>query len=230
MAGSLQTQIAERLTQIRQTLPESVKLIAVTKQVSVEVLRAAYAAGVRDFGESRIQETADKQAQLADLPDITWHLIGHLQSNKVAKALELFQWIHSVDSLKLAQRLNQLAADLPQKPTLCLQVKVLPDPTKYGWTILELLDDLPVLDQCTHLNTVGLMAIPPYGLEPSETLAVFTRTRDLAEQIRQDKAKIKHLKMQELSMGMSDDYLLAVEAGATMIRLGRTLFGDRPES
>ena len=229
MSSSLQTQIAERLTQIRQTLPPAVKLIAVTKQVSVEALRAAYAAGVRDFGESRIQETADKQAQLADLPDITWHLIGHLQSNKAAKALELFQWIHSVDSLKLAQRLNQIAADLPQKPTLCLQVKVLPDPTKYGWTIPELLDDLPTLDQCTDLNTVGLMAIPPYGLEPSETLAVFTRTRDLAEQIRQDGTKIKHLKMQELSMGMSDDYLLVVEAGATMIRLGRTLFGDRPE-
>lgn len=230
MASSLQTQIAERLTQIRQTLPPSVKLIAVTKQVSVEALRAAYAAGVRDFGESRIQETADKQAQLADLPNITWHLIGHLQSNKAAKALELFQWIHSVDSLKLAQRLNQIAADLPQKPTLCLQVKVLPDPTKYGWTIPELLNDLSALDQCTHLNTVGLMAIPPYGLEPSETLAVFTRTRDLAKQIRQDEVTIKHLKMQELSMGMSDDYLLAVEAGATMIRLGRTLFGDRPQS
>jgi PLP dependent protein len=229
MAGSVQAQIAERLTQIRQTLPEAVKLIAVTKQVSVEVLRAAYGAGVRDFGESRIQETADKQAQLADLPNITWHLIGHLQSNKAAKALELFQWIHSVDSLKLAQRLNQIAADLPQKPTLCLQVKVLPDPTKYGWTIPELLSDLPALDQCTQLNTVGLMAIPPYGLEPSETLAVFTRTRDLAEQIRQDAAKIKHLKMQELSMGMSDDYPIAVKAGATMIRLGRTLFGDRPQ-
>ena len=229
MAGSLQTQIAERLTQIRQTLPESVKLIAVTKQVSVEVLRAAYAAGVRDFGESRIQETADKQAQLADLPNITWHLIGHLQSNKAAKALELFQWIHSVDSLKLAQRLNQIAADLAQKPIVCLQVKILPDPTKYGWTIPELLDDLQALDQCIHLNTVGLMAIPPYGLEPAETLAVFTRTRDLAEQIQRDGAKINYLKMQELSMGMSDDYLLAVEAGATMIRLGRTLFGDRPQ-
>lgn len=230
MSGSLQTKIAERLTQIRQTIPESVKLIAVTKQVSVEVLRAAYAAGVRDFGESRIQETADKQAQLADLPNITWHLIGHLQSNKAAKALELFQWIHSIDSLKLAQRLNQIAADLPQKPTLCLQVKVLPDPTKYGWLIPELLNDLSALDQCTDLNTVGLMAIPPYGLEPSETLTVFTRTRNLAEQIRQDRTEIKHLKMQELSMGMSDDYQLAVEAGATMIRLGRTLFGDRPAS
>jgi PLP dependent protein len=225
MTGSLQSQIAERLAQIRQTLPESVKLIAVTKQVSVEALRAAYAAGIRDFGESRIQETVDKQAQLADLPDITWHLIGHLQSNKAAKALELFQWIHSVDSLKLAQRLDQLATELPQKPSVCLQVKILPDPTKYGWTVSELLHDLPAIAQCTHLNTMGLMAIPPYGLAASETLAVFTRTRDLAAEIRQ---KAKALNMQELSMGMSDDYPLAVEAGTTMIRLGRTLFGDRP--
>jgi PLP dependent protein len=228
MTNPLQTQLAERLSQIRQTLPPTVKLIAVTKQVSVEALRAAYAAGIRDFGESRIQETIDKQAQLADLPDITWHLIGHLQSNKAAKALELFQWIHSVDSLKLAQRLNQLAADLPQPPTVCLQVKILPDPSKFGWTIPELLTDLPTLDQCLHLNTIGLMAIPPYGLEPAETRSVFTRTRDLAQQIRNSGAQIKHLKMQELSMGMSDDYPLAVESGATMIRLGRTLFGDRP--
>jgi PLP dependent protein len=225
MTGSLQVQIADRLAQIRQTLPESVKLIAVTKQVSVEALRAAYAAGIRDFGESRIQETVDKQAQLADLPDITWHLIGHLQSNKAAKALELFQWIHSVDSLKLAQRLDQLAAELPQKPNVCLQVKVLPDPTKYGWTISELLDDLSAIAQFTHLNTVGLMAIPPYGLATSETLAVFTRTRDLAAEIRQQG---EWLNLQELSMGMSDDYSLAVEAGTTMIRLGRTLFGSRP--
>jgi PLP dependent protein len=227
MTSLLQAQIAERLTGIRQTLPASVKLIAITKQVSVEAIRAAYAVGLRDFGESRIQETIDKQAQLNDLPHITWHLIGHLQSNKAAKALELFQWIHSVDSLKLAQRLNAIAANLPQPPKVCLQVKILPDPSKYGWMVPELLHDLPEIDRCLHLNTVGLMAIPPFGLPPTETRSVFTRTRDLAEQIQQNQA-IKHLKMQELSMGMSDDYLLAVESGATMIRLGRTLFGDRP--
>jgi PLP dependent protein len=227
MTDSLQIQIVDRLAQIRQTLPASVKLIAVTKQVAVESLRAAYAAGVRDFGESRIQETMDKQAQLADLPDITWHLIGHLQSNKAAKALELFQWIHSVDSLKLAQRLDLLAADLLQKPNICLQVKVLPDPTKYGWTIPELFQDLSALAQCRYLNIVGLMAIPPYGLAESETLAVFDRTRDLAEDIRQQQPS---LRLQELSMGMSDDYLLAMKAGTTMIRLGRTLFGDREAS
>ncbi len=94
--------IAERVTQIRQNLPDTVKLIAVSKQVPVEAMRLAYAAGIRDFGESRVQEAHSKQLQLVDLTDITWHFIGRLQSNKAKKAIELFQWIHSVDSLKLA--------------------------------------------------------------------------------------------------------------------------------
>ena len=217
--------IAERLATIRQTIPDSVRLIAVTKQVSVEVMRAAYAAGLRDFGESRIQEATQKQEQLKDLPHITWHLIGHLQTNKAAKALEQFQWIHSLDSLKLAHRLDQLASDLTQKPNLCLQVKILPDPNKYGWTVPELMHDLPQLDQYPHLNIVGLMAIPPYGLDPDQILSVFHQTRELAEKIRQQ--NWANIQMQELSIGMSGDYPLAIQAGGTMVRLGRILFGDR---
>lgn len=217
--------IAERLHQVRQTVPATVKLIAVTKQVPVESMRAAYAAGVRDFGESRIQETIAKQAQLQDLTDITWHLIGHLQTNKASKALELFQWIHSVDSLKLAKRLDQLAAAQAVIPKVCLQVKILPDPNKYGWSVDELLADLAELNECRHLQIMGLMSIPPYGLEPALTRSVFQRTYELAKQIQQQ--NWSHLHMQQLSMGMSDDYLLAIESGATMIRLGRTLFGER---
>jgi PLP dependent protein len=230
MMSSQLSQIADRLGQIRQALPPTVRLIAVTKQVPAEVMRIAYEAGIRDFGENRLQEAEGKQEELQDLTDVTWHLIGHLQSNKAAKALEHFSWIHSVDSLKLAQRLNQIGDSLPNqsggyKPKVCLQVKLLPDPNKFGWSASDLLSELPLLDQCTHLDIVGLMSIPPYGLEPSETLSVFTQTRDLAEKIRQQNCC--HIQMQELSMGMSDDYLLAVQAGATMIRLGRTLFGDR---
>lgn len=217
--------IAERLTTIRQSIPDSVRLIAVTKQVSVEVMRAAYAAGLRDFGESRIQEATQKQEQLKDLPHITWHLIGHLQTNKAAKALEQFPWIHSLDSLKLAHRLDQLASDLPQKPNLCLQVKILPDPNKYGWTVPELMRDLPQLDQYSHLNIVGLMSIPPYGLDPDQILSVFHQTRELAERIRQQ--NWVNIQMQELSIGMSGDYPLAIQTGSTMVRLGRILFGDR---
>lgn len=219
------SRIAERLNQIRQSIPSSVQLIAVTKQVSVELMRAAYEAGVRDFGESRIQEAADKQQQLQDLTDVTWHLIGHLQGNKAHKALEQFQWIHSVDSLKLAQRLDQLAASCAKKPKICLQVKILTDPNKYGWSISELMNDLPALNECKHLNIVGLMVIPPYGLSSSETLSVFTRTRELAEQIRQQ--HWSNICMDHLSMGMSNDYLLAIEAGSTMVRLGQTIFGER---
>jgi PLP dependent protein len=216
-------QLAKRLEQIRSTLPETVKLIAVTKQVPVEAIRAAYQLGIRDFGESRIQEAAAKQEQLQNLQDITWHLIGHLQTNKAAKGLEQFHWIHSLDSLKLAQRLNQLAAERPTKPKLCLQVKIVPDPNKYGWTVPELLDALPELSQCQHLDIVGLMTIPPYGLPEAETLAIFQQARKLAHQIRQQSS----LQIQELSMGMSGDYMLAVQAGATMVRLGSTLFGQR---
>lgn len=215
--------IAERIASIRQHLPASVRLIAVTKQVSVAAMREAYAAGVRDFGESRVQEAASKQIQLQDLPDITWHFIGQLQSNKAKKALEQFQWIHSLDSLKLAQRLDQLAQPLSCKPFVCLQVKLLRDPNKSGWTVPELLADLPQLNECSNLQIRGLMTIPPLDLNESEILGVFDSTRELADKIQQQ--NWSHIQMQQLSMGMSNDYQLAVRAGATIVRLGTILFG-----
>ena len=221
MTGS----IAERIATIRQQLPTDVRLIAVTKQVPVDAMREAYLAGVRDFGESRIQEAEAKRAQLSDLPDLNWHLIGHLQSNKVKKALEQFQWIHSCDNLKLAQRLNRLATELSWKPKVCLQVKIVADPDKYGWSIPELLADLAELDQCEALQIRGLMTILPFGLSPEESLKVFERTRELALKIGQQ--TWSNIQMQELSMGMSDDYPLAVQAGATMVRVGRIIFGER---
>ncbi|MEB3828513.1 YggS family pyridoxal phosphate-dependent enzyme [Phormidium sp. CCY1219] len=217
--------IAERIAKIRASLPESVRLVAVSKQVSADAIREAYAAGIRDFGENRIQEAEGKQDQLADLSDINWHLIGHLQSNKAKRAVERFSWIHSVDSLKIAQRLDRLAAPLSVKPQVCLQVKIFKDPNKYGWQIPKLLADLPALNQCENLQIKGLMAIPPSGLAESETFALFDRARELAEDIEQQ--HWSHISMQELSMGMSGDYHLAVKAGATMVRLGTILFGKR---
>lgn len=217
--------ITERIAAVRQHLPASVKLIAITKQVSVDAMREAYAAGIRDFGESRVQEAEVKQSQLQDLPDITWHLIGHLQTNKVKKALELFEWIHSIDSLKLAEQCDRLAAQMSLSPQVCLQVKLLPDPNKYGFSVPDLLADLPALDRCQHLKIQGLMTIPPLDLDNAEILTLFRRTRELAKEIEQQ--NWSHIQMQHLSMGMSDDYPLAVQAGATMIRLGRTLFGNR---
>jgi PLP dependent protein len=221
----MNSSISEHILSIRSSLPTSVKLIAVSKQVSAQSIRSAYNAGIRDFGESRIQEAASKQAELQDLPDISWHFIGHLQSNKAKKAIEHFPWIHSVDNLKLAQRLDQLAQQLGVSPQVCLQVKILPDPNKSGWSVPELLADLPTLNQYKNLQIQGLMTIPPSGLKDSEILSVFNRNRELAKEIQEQ--NWSHIKMQHLSMGMSGDYELAVQAGATMVRLGTILFGDR---
>jgi PLP dependent protein len=217
--------IAHNIETIRRELPDRVRLMAVSKQVSVELMREAYAVGIRDFGESKIQEAQSKQAALADLPDICWHLIGHLQSNKVRKALEIFDWIHSVDSLKLVQQIDRVAAELAVNPNICLQVKILPDPDKYGWTISELLTDLPQISSCQHLQVKGLMAIPPLGLTIAQTQSLFDRARDLSHQIS-TQPEFK-LQLSELSIGMSGDYRLAVAAGATIVRLGSIIFGDR---
>jgi PLP dependent protein len=214
--------VIAHISQFRQTIPDSVRLVAVTKTVTADVMRAAYAAGVRDFGENRVQSAADKQPQLQDLPDITWHFIGHLQSNKVQKALELFHWIHSIDSLKLAQRVDRLAGEMGCQPQVCLQVKLLPDVNKSGWSRPELSADLFQLSQCQHLMIRGLMAIPPLGLTNAEISGLFHQTAELAQQIRHQ--HLPRIPMDQLSIGMSEDYLLAIAAGATMIRPGRILF------
>jgi PLP dependent protein len=171
--------IASNIKNIRQNLPASVRLVAVSKQASIAQMREAYAVGIRDFGESRIQDTQTKQQELADLPGICWHLIGHLQGNKVRKALELFDWIHSVDSLRLLQQIDRVATELNISPNICLQVKILADPDKYGWTIPELFTDLPAINQCQQLKIIGLMAIPPLGLTSTQTIQLFEQARDL---------------------------------------------------
>ena len=217
--------IADNIETIRRDLPNSVRLMAVSKQVSVALMREAYAVGVRDFGESRIQEAQVKQQELADLPDLCWHLIGHLQGNKVRKAVQIFDWIHSVDSLKLLQQLDRVSGELAKSPNICLQVKILPDPDKYGWTIPELVADLPQICECQQLKISGLMVIPPLGLTIAQTQAFFESARDLTHQLTQLSGS--QLQLSELSMGMSGDYLSAIAAGATIIRLGSILFGDR---
>jgi PLP dependent protein len=217
--------IAQNIETIRRDLPPSVRLMAVSKQVSADFIREAYAVGIRDFGESRIQEAQTKQEALADLPDLCWHLIGHLQGNKVRKAVQIFDWIHSVDSLKLVQQIDRVAAELQKSPNICLQVKILPDPDKYGWTIPDLLADLPQISDCQHLQIRGLMAIPPLGLTTIEIQQFFDRARDLRQQINHQPGL--NLQLSELSMGMSGDYLYAIAAGSTIIRLGSILFGDR---
>jgi PLP dependent protein len=214
--------VTQRIAEITQELPNTVRLIAVTKGVSVELMRSAYQVGVRDFGESRVPEAIDKQAALADLPDICWHMIGHLQTNKARKALQIFDWIHAVDSLKLLQQLERIAKELQVRPAICLQVKIWPDPQKYGWSVEELLVDLMAIDQCQQLQIQGLMAIAPLGLTPEESKDFFTELRKLRDRISQ--SDWQHVALKELSMGMSNDYPSAVESGATIIRVGSKIF------
>jgi len=220
--------IAERIVAMRQSLPSSVRLVAVSKMQPAEAIRDAYAAGIRDFGESRIQEAIEKQKQLSDLQDITWHFIGHLQTNKVKLVLEHVQWIHSVDRLKLLKEIDRLVKRGSPSPKLCLQVKLREDPNKFGWSVPELLGDLPEIATFDRLDVRGLMTIPPLELTDSETRAVFDELRQLADRIRREYGS--RVEMEQLSMGMSEDYEIASACGATMVRLGRVLFGERPRS
>jgi PLP dependent protein len=221
--------LRDRLATIRSTLPATVRLIAVSKTRPIEDIRVAYAAGVRDFGENRVQEAIEKQAQLLDLPDITWHLIGPLQGNKARKALDHFDWIQSVDTPKLIERLQQVSEDLDRTVFCLLQVKLRPDANKIGWDPAELIAYLPRIAQLEKIHIRGLMAIAPQGIGEDETRAVFDETARLADRIAAivQQENWSNIRMDQLSMGMSGDYHLAIEGRTTMVRLGQTLFGKR---
>ncbi|TYQ27612.1 YggS family pyridoxal phosphate-dependent enzyme [Pseudanabaena sp. UWO311] len=214
--------IAKRLNQIRAKIPPQVKLVVVSKYTTTEAIRAAYAADVRDFAESRVQDAKIKQEELADLTDITWHMIGSLQSNKARAAISQFDWIHSIDRLSLAEQCDRLIPELNKSPKLLLQVKLAHDPSKSGWSESELLADLPKLEKLRNLNIVGLMTILPLGLDDSQAYEVFHRVANLAERLR----SLGWHNIQELSMGMSADYAIAVKAGASIIRVGSQIFAQ----
>ncbi len=221
-------EIRDRICQLKASFPSTTRLIAVSKYVPAAAMRAAYDAGIRDFGESRIQEAARKRTELADFGDITWHLIGHLQTNKVRQALSLFDWIHTVDSLKLAQRINTIVAETNQPcPRCLLQVKLRPDPQKYGWERSQLEAALPALDQLPYFRGHGLMTILPLGLAAAEQAQVFRDLRAWGGTL--STKDWQHLQWQEYSMGMTQDYPLAIQAGATMVRLGTAIFGHREQ-
>jgi PLP dependent protein len=232
--------LVEKIRAFRATIPPHVRIVAVTKYTEVWTMRAAYAAGIRDFGENRIPDASAKKEILKDLTDVTWHLIGHLQSNKALKAIEIFDWIQSVDSLALAQRLDRLIQaqlttpsdsdphirnSISSKKTIktCLQVKLLPDPNKAGWTISDLLADIPELLKLKSIHIQGLMVIPPLGLTPQEAADYFQQANALATQLAET-----GLDMTVRSMGMSDDYSIAIDQGSTLIRPGRILFSPPP--
>lgn len=195
--------------------PDGVTIVAVTKGFGPDAVREAVAAGIRDIGENRVQEAEAKRAALADLPgDVRWHMIGHLQTNKVKTALNLFDTIQSVDSLHLAEAISRRA---PVPVSAFLEVNVAGEASKTGFSLAELPNAYEEIAQMPGLEIRGLMTVAAISASPGDVRSVF---RTLAEQAQQ-------LGLKELSMGMSDDYETAVEEGATHVRLGRALFGER---
>jgi len=204
--------------------PEEVQLVAVSKTVPPERIRQAYDGGLRDFGENRVQEAGAKRPPLADL-DATWHLVGHLQTNKARQARELFQYIHSVDSLRLAEKLNNAAVPSCQRLPVLLEVNLGEEPTKSGargGEVLQLAEGVGLLPT---LELRGLMVIPPFFEDPEQARPFFRRLRELAAMIQS--RKLPGVSMGELSMGMSHDFEVAIEEGATMVRIGTAIFGPR---
>jgi pyridoxal phosphate enzyme (YggS family) len=226
--------ISARLTAIRTRIadaaaragrsPADVRLIAVSKTFPIDAVREAYDAGHRDFGENRVQELLQKMDAAPDL-DITWHLIGHLQSNKARKAAERVALIHSIDSAELLQRVDAAAAAAETRPQVLVQVDLAAEPTKHG-ARPETLD--AVFEQarrCTAATVVGLMLLPPLSENPEDTRPWFRRLLDERERLRA--AGVPAAMLRELSMGMSHDFEVAIEEGATMVRVGTAIFGQR---
>jgi PLP dependent protein len=213
---------------------EEVSLMAVSKVHPSSVIREAFAAGIRLFGENRVQEFAQKSTELDDLfdPDRSpadtpaFHLIGHLQSNKSAKAVDLFSAIDSVDSLRLAERLQEAAQARGRKLPILLEIKLSHEETKTGLDpdSHELKDLLQRLPSLPALELRGLMTVPPYDEDPEHARPYFRQLRELRESLSQANP---HLQFDDLSMGMSGDFAVAIEVGSTVIRLGTALFGKR---
>jgi len=206
--------------------PDDVQLVAVSKTVPVEVLRDAYALGLRVFGENRVQEAQEKISALA-LPDIRWELIGHLQTNKANRAAEIFARVQSVDSLRLAEALSTRALALGKTLPILLEVNVAGEASKSGFAPEETLEAARQITKLPGPHPEGLMTIAPLVDDPEDVRPVFRALRELRERLREAVPLGDDGGWPELSMGMSDDFAVAIEEGATLIRLGRALFGAR---
>ena len=226
------TRIRERVSQAAKRVnrnPDSITLMAVSKTVEPERIRQAYAAGIRAFGENRVQEFADKASALKDLAQAEWHLIGHLQSNKANRAAELFHAVDSVDSLRLAQKLNHAAQQSGKILSVLIEINAGGEESKSGVPASspELEEILLGMQDLTHLQVRGLMTIPPFTEDPQGARPYFRMLRDLRDKIAS--RNLPHIQMDVLSMGMSHDFEVAIEEGSTCIRVGTAIFGERPK-
>jgi hypothetical protein len=227
--------IAERVLAVRERIARAaerasraageVRLVAVSKTHPPEAVRAAFAAGVRDFGENRVQEAEPKIAATADLAPLglRWHLVGHLQSNKARRAAVLFEVVQSIDSLELALRLARVGTETGRPVRTLVQVDLAGEETKFGLPEAELLPALEALRGKEGLRIEGLMVLPPWFEDPERTRPYFRRLRSLRDRAQEGGL----LEGRELSMGMSHDLEAAGEEGATIVRVGTAIFGER---
>ena len=204
---------------------DTIRLIAVTKSVSVLRIRHAIAVGVRLLGENRLQEALPKIASFGPEEGLRWHFIGRLQRRKVKSVVGAFAMIHSVDSLELAAEIDRHAKEAGLCQEILMQVNIGEESTKAGFNLSAVADALPVLDSMSHLSVKGLMAIPPPTSETELARPYFRRLSELARSLSH--ANLRRVRMDELSMGMSNDYEVAVEEGATFVRVGTAIFGPR---
>jgi PLP dependent protein len=229
--------IAENIAQVRERIeaaasragrdPEKMELMAVSKTFSADSIREAYEAGIRLFGENRVQEFAGKAAGLRELTEARWHMIGHLQTNKVGSAIELFDAVESVDSLRLARKLNATAMQAGKKLPALIEINIGGEQAKSGVALdSEELEQLfTIAPELASLEIQGLMAVPPYSDNPELSRPYFRRVREKFDEI--SSRRLPAVRMAVLSIGMSHDFEIAIEEGATRIRVGTAVFGER---
>jgi pyridoxal phosphate enzyme (YggS family) len=203
---------------------DTIRLIAVSKTVPAGVVKEAVAAGVTDLGENYIQEAREKIESLATLP-VNWHFIGHLQSNKAKYAVRLFDLIHSVDSLKLAKELDKYAKKAGKIQSVLIQVNIAKEDTKAGVYVENTRQLLRDISQLENISIRGLMTMPPYFNAPEKARPFFAALRELRDRINDE--AIPHVSLDDLSMGMTGDFETAIEEGATIVRIGTAIFGER---
>jgi len=204
--------------------PDSVGLVAVTKTVPAGRIGEAMRHGLSVFGENRVQEARRKAEEVG--PGATWHLVGHLQRNKARDAARIFRMIHSVDSAALLEELDHHAGAAESPLEVLIQVNLAGEATKHGAREEQVPSILEAASRSRHVGVKGLMILPPYDPDPGKSRRYFRGLAEMAERIRGE--VIENVAMRELSMGMSEDFEVAVEEGATLIRIGRALFGERP--
>jgi len=202
---------------LKNQLPENVNLLAVSKYTNTKNIQSLYELGQEHFGESRVQDAQIKQFDLRNNKKLKWHFIGKIQSNKIIKIVNNFDYIHSVDSLRKLQKISRAAIELNKIPKIMIQVKLSEDPEKGGMNIEDLVNNFDEIKLINGIQIIGLMTMNPKGLSSKDNLNLFKQCRSLADS----------LLLKECSMGMSQDWEEAVEAGSTWIRLGSLIFGDK---